>query len=99
ASGRRSPPLSLVPRAGLEWSLVDAKGRVWFSIEHGMRSPDVARDGLRLVTADLRAGPALAAWRRQAVTDLLVANVALRLPLALDDATKQAARSIAKSCA
>jgi hypothetical protein len=98
-TGRRSPALWLVPRGRLDWNLVDAKGGVWFSIEHGMRSPDVARDGLRLVTADLRVGPALAAWRRQPVADLLIANVGLRLPLPSEGLAKDAARAIAKSCA
>jgi hypothetical protein len=98
-SGHRSPAVWLVPRGQLDWNLVDAKGGIWFSIEHGMRSPDIARDGLRLVTADLRVGPALAAWRRLAVRDELIGNVGLRLPLAVDAASPATKGAVAKSCA
>lgn len=96
SSGRRSPPLTLVPGAGLDWDFVDAKGRVWLRIGHAMRSPDIARDGLRLVTADLRVGPALAKWRGEEVEDQLLGNIAMRLPFVTVAPAKHAS---AKSCA
>jgi hypothetical protein len=82
-SGATTPPLRLVPVASnsLDWTLVDAKGAVWFHVTEGMRSPDLMRDGVRLVTADLRVGPAFAAWRGIDAEQQLVGNFGLRLPL------------------
>lgn len=95
--GRSAPVLFLVPVTprSLDWNLVDAEGEVWFRIGAGMRSPDVARDGLRLVTADLRVGPALARWRESDTEGQLFGNIGLRLPLSAE------AKSVAmaKSCA
>lgn len=98
ADGAVSPPLSLVSDAGSvqHWRLVDADGDVWLRITQAMRSPDGRRE-LRLLTADLRTGPAFAKWLGTEADGQLFANAELRLPLRLrdvGDATKQA-----KSCA
>ena len=95
ADGGRSPGLALVPAAesGLGFDLVDAHGAVWLRIVHAMRSPDPAQ-GLRLVTAALRVGPALARWTGSDSEGLLVARVELSLPLALPSGA-----GMAKSCA
>jgi len=81
--GARSPPLSLAAGAGegLQFALVDAKGAVWLRLSHPMRSPDVRNDGLRLFTADLRVGPALAAWSGRGFDGALFAGASLRAPM------------------
>jgi hypothetical protein len=93
--GRATPALFLRPLSStsLDWQIIDRHGAVWLRIVDAMRSPDRARDGLRLVTADLRAGPALTAWSGRKEPDVLLGNVALRLPL--DDS----ASAVPKSCA
>ena len=82
ADGTLSASLRLVPDGAVRhgWRLVDAKGATWLRITHGMRSPERA-DGVRLVTADLRVGPALAAWTGVDADGLLFANAALQVPL------------------
>ncbi len=91
ADGARSPPLRLGSDGqGLDMPLFDAEGRVWLRIRHGMRSPEAAH-GLRLFTADLRAGPALAGWLGLPRSDDFVAGLGLDLPLQ--------ARASEKSCA
>jgi hypothetical protein len=96
--GARSPHLSLVPDGigPLNWRLVDAQGGIWMRIAHAMRSPDRQRDGLRLVTADLRVGPALSAWTRPEAEGRLLANAALQLPLMPLSASDEKAAE--KSC-
>lgn len=96
--GATSPALWLVPDGNgpLDWRLVDARGDTWLRIGHGMRSPDRQRDGLRLVTADLRVGPALAAWTRPDAEGRLFANAALQLPLSPLVARDE--KAVAKSC-
>lgn len=98
ADGTTSPLLRLVPDdvGPLNWRLVDARGDTWLRISHGMRSPDRARDGLRLVTADLRVGPALAGWTRPEAEGRLLANAALQLPLA--PLSADAEKAVEKSC-
>lgn len=98
AGGGRTPLLRLQPEAAdpLGWRLVDARGQVWLRISHAMRSPDLARDGVRLVTADLRIGPALASWGGAALEGALFGNVTLHLPLTPAQAGAMA--KSAKSC-
>jgi hypothetical protein len=98
--GRRTPRLRLQPdgEETLGWRLVDAEGANWLHVTHAMRSPDLVRDGVRLVTADLRVGAALAAWSGEALQGTLFGNVTLHLPLPPADAAT-AARKAAKSCA
>ncbi len=83
--GVLGPALRMTPDPGrqLGWRVVDADGEVWLRIGHGMRSPNRVRDGLRLITTDLRIGPALAAWVGMPVRDRLLANVEVQLPLDL----------------
>lgn len=94
-AGAAMPALDMVPspRRALDWDLVDPDGAVWFRITEGMRSPDALRDGLRLVTGDLRVGPALAAWRGIEVAGGLIGNIGLHLPLPAGGAV------LPKSCA
>lgn len=99
ADGETSPPLSLQSEASgvQQWRIVDGAGRIWLRISQAMRSPDGRRE-LRLFTADLRAGPALAQWLDAAHIDgQLFANAELRLPLRLRDPGAIAKQ--AKSCA
>lgn len=93
---RRAPPLWLVPAegAGLGFDLVDGQGAAWLRIGHAMRSPDL-RDGLRFYSADLRVGPALAAWTGTDSEGLLAGRIELRIPLALPAGSLSAA---SKSC-
>lgn len=93
---RRAPPLWLVPveGTGLGFDLVDGQGAAWLRIGHAMRSPDL-RDGLRLYSADLRVGPALAAWTGTDSEGLLAGRIELRIPLALPGGSLSAAP---KSC-
>ena len=99
ADGRRTPALRLepAPRGALDWHAVDAQGAAWFTISHGMRSPDVASHGLALFTADVRSGPALVAWAGQGDAGQLIANARLQLPMAAPALPK--ADVMAKSCA
>lgn len=93
ADGKVSPPLSLHATGdALAFELRDGDGRAWLHVGHAMRSPDPA-DGLRIVTADLRGGPALSAWSGRDADGMLLGNVALRLPL------PATAAAHAKSCA
>lgn len=84
ADGERSPLLFLAGGAdsGLAFDLTDAGGAVWLRLRHAMRSPDVERDGLRLITGDLRVGPALAGWLGRPVEGQLLAGASLQAPLA-----------------
>lgn len=82
SDGAALPPLRLVPGASnLDLDLVDAQGAAWFGIRHAMRSPEAAH-GLRLITADLRSGPALANWLGLRESGDWVAGLRLDLPLA-----------------
>ncbi|HET6602654.1 MAG TPA: hypothetical protein VFG21_00340, partial [Xanthomonadaceae bacterium] len=94
--GVRGPALRLVPAPGrsLDLDLVDGVGAVWLRVRFAMRSPEPA-DGLRLITADLRGGPALAAFTGRDAEGLLLGNVELRATLSLPPATG----AFAKSCA
>lgn len=96
ADGTRTPPLRLEPALGdtLDWRAVDARGNTWFSISHGMRSPDVAAHGLTLFTADVRSGAALAAFSGQGEAGLLIGNARLQFPLPAPKA-----EAAPKSCA
>lgn len=99
ADGAVSPTLSLLSEDGgvRRWRLVDDAGAVWLRITQAMRSPDGSA-ALSLLTADMRVGPALAAWVGDADAERLpFANAELRLPLRLLDASKTVAA--AKSCA
>lgn len=92
--GARTPALRLRPDPDqpLGLRLEDSRGAVWLRITHAMRSPDVVNDGVRLVTADLRFGPALAAWGGvPALESTLLGNVTLHLPL--DPLTAQLQRT------
>lgn len=96
ADGERSPPLFLAAGKdrGLAFDLTDAAGAVWLRLRHAMRSPDIASDGLRLITGDLRVGPALARWLGRPVEGRLLAGASLQAPLAgveKDFATKSCA--------
>jgi hypothetical protein len=101
--GARTPALRIRPDPGqpLGLRLEDSRGALWLRITHAMRSPDVVNDGVRLVTADLRFGPALAAWGEvPALEGTLLGNVTLHLPLDPATASLQAAARAksAKSC-
>ena len=79
--GARTPPLSLVPGGmALEADLVDETGAVWARLRDPMRSPD-ERDGWRLITANLLAGPALAGWLGAPVEGALLAGARMQIPL------------------
>lgn len=80
--GEQSPALRLVAAesGGLDLVAVDADGRVWWRLGHAMRSPD-PREGLRLITAEIRIGAALAHWLQRPVSDSLLAGASLQLPL------------------
>lgn len=79
--GAQSPSLSLVPGGdALEADLVDGSGAVWARVRDPMRSPD-ERDGWRLITANLLAGPALAEWLGVPVEGALLAGTRLQIPL------------------
>jgi hypothetical protein len=81
SDGAAMPPLRIVPGASmLDLDLVDAEGEAWFGIRHAMRSPEAAH-GLRLITADLRSGPALANWVGLPESGDWVAGLWLDLPL------------------
>lgn len=80
--GSLSPPLRLMAGGdGLDLSLRAADGGEWARIEQVMRSPDVAADGFRYVTANLAAGAALSAFAGHAHRRVLLGNVSLQLPL------------------
>src|SRR5690606_26762381 len=86
--GRRSPPLALVPapERALGLDLVDGAGQAWLRIGHAMRSPSL-EGGFRLLTGDLRVGPALAAWTGTDSEGLLAGRVELAVPLLLPGTT------------
>lgn len=99
----RTPLLRIRPDPDqpLGLRLVDARGAVWLRITHAMRSPDVVNDGVRLVTADLRFGPALAQWGEvPALEGSLLGNVTLHLPLdpVIVQSRASAQAKAAKSC-
>ena len=96
ADGSRSPDLALsaAPGGGMAVELVDADGRVWLRVGDAMRSPEPA-DGLRLISADLRVGPALAAWTGTDSVGLLLGGATLQVPLGV---VLGAAAAAPKSC-
>lgn len=94
--GASTPPFAMRPDATqpLAWELVDADARIWFRINNGMRSPDGPSDGLRLVTADFRVGPALAAWSGLPdAEDRLLGNASLRLAVEMPASVLAEAKS------
>lgn len=106
ADGSRSPALALAPAhtGRLDFDLVDGAGGIWLRLRHGMRSPDARADGLRLFTADLRAGPALAAWSGHPIEGTLLSGVSLQAALAMADGDSdviamRSKHAATKSCA
>jgi hypothetical protein len=81
ADGARTPILRVVASTGLDLSLQDSRGVEWLRIAYAMRSPNVAQDGLRFYTADLRVGSGLAQFARAASHGEAIANASLKVPL------------------
>lgn len=101
ADGERSPALRLIAsgKHNLDLAAIDSQDRVWLRLGHAMRSPD-PREGLRLVTSEVRIGPALADWLQRPVEGELFAGASLNLPLrGLPGASKNPFLDLAKSCA
>ena len=94
--GARSPVLSLraTPGGGVGVEFVDAGAAVWARVGDAMRSPD-PEDGLRLISADLRVGPALATWTGTDSAGLLLGGATLQVPLTM---ALGAPAASAKSC-
>lgn len=98
--GERSPVLRLIAsgKHNLDLAATDVEGRIWLRLGHAMRSPD-PRDGLRLITAEVRIGPALADWLHRPIAGELFAGASLHLPLhALLGAPPSPFLDLGKSC-
>ena len=92
ADGAMTPPLQLGSDGeGLDLSLRDADGREWARIEQVMRSPDVANDGFRYVTANFSAAASLVDFAGAGANRDLLGNVSLQVPMKASASAKSEA--------
>ncbi|MCB1560304.1 MAG: hypothetical protein KDI75_04305 [Xanthomonadales bacterium] len=87
SDGAVSPALRVVAAGdGLALSFRDEHDREWARILQIMRSPDVAKDGFRYITANFAVGEALLAFAGRPQQGLSIANAGLQLPFAVPGA-------------